>query len=1394
MIPSRPPPGGPGPAGLPPPLPATVDRLVRELEHKPVLWVGAGASIAAGYPSTARLVEAMAAAAEPEDGLDPSWPFPRVADAFVASRGGGSLDQLLHREIGREALPPTAFHEAVARLAGAGCFSAVLSTNYDDLLERALRAQGVPCLVQTLEANAALRTTGDVRVVKLHGSQEDWRRVVLTGRSYQDFGERYGFLVSQLEVLLRQNPVLFAGCSLQDPRLLEWLWSLSDEAAGGLHALRALLTPEAWAAACAFTWEGRPAAEAFGRANLRAVLLDSHDHLPDLFTEAARRLAPPAERVELTIEVGDRWRFALPGVPSWETPDPLADGSLEVEIAGVRALGNRALPTDASGCLAPEAAHLAALVHAAATRFGDRLTTTLLSPEAQERLLAVIRAAQPGHPPWFVVQVGTPAPGGEEAERRADRALALPWELLRLEDRFPLEAGTLDLAREALVPGRPGLGPPDRALAVVGSVAAPVDQPPLNLEDEMFRLAQALAAAGHEERLVFTDLGTADELQAAVEWHQPPVVHFMGHGLPGALVFEDELAAAKPEPVRDLLRRFQEVDAPPRLFYLSACHGATTGSGLDGPPFSVDRIADPALGATPASASAEAAGTFPPSTAASLHRAGFPQVVAFFGPVGDAQATRNAAAFYAALAAGRTAREALRRVRRLAVQPLSESGRAAHLYPLGWAQLAYYHRGQDGLTALAPRRRVVGDPLKTPRARELERLGESAGAHTGPSGLTGVQRLRFGFVGRRGQRSELLRRFDQGERLLVVQGLGGLGKTALCAEVVPLLARRLGRAAGKVLPILPLDGRHAGAQPDPIAALWRQVEARDRTPEWSATLAALQEKGLTGRALAGAVRVLAQAAGGLVVYLDDAESLQVPLEDKDLGRWLSEELRAFWERLQALCGPRFRVLVSSRYVPEGTPGAAVLALPPLHDYELVRLMGWLPALGLVPFADREWLASQIDGHPRTVEYLEELVRLQVDRVTALGPGATFSGDWRREILEAVLPETRERVDANLLLGKVWAALSAGAQDHLGRCSVLTAPAPREAIVELEPEPGTTGVLERAGLLSPFDGLGRETWWAPHRLVAEEARARWQGDEREAHRSLGRWFAARTEPGPHWNMRAIEHLSAAGAGDEAWPAALRLVGWLRAAGRYREALSWVERVLAAEPTGSRLGMALTFEAHLARLAGTFGAEATGKLERALTVVGPADAPFVLYELGSQAQSGGRLRDAAEYFQQALGAKRALVGELHAEVAAMEHNLAGVLQAQGDLAGARQRLERALQISAKVFGTEEHPEVAASLHSLAGVLQAQGDLAGARQRLERVLEIEGRIYGTREHYSTAMTEAALGILLRQLGEHQRASELLTHAYGVFQRQLGPDHPTTRNLAQLFESTEGTASATP
>ena len=74
-----------------------------------------------------------------------------------------------------------------------------------------------------------------------------------------------------------------------------------------------------------------------------------------------------------------------------------------------------------------------------------------------------------------------------------------------------------------------------------------------------------------------------------------------------------------------------------------------------------------------------------------------------------------------------------------------------------------------------------------------------------------------------------------------------------------------------------------------------------------------------------------------------------------------------------------------------------------------------------------------------------------------------------------------------------------------------------------------------------------------------------------------------------------------------------------------------------------------------------------------------------------------------------------GKPHQKIATSLHQLGCVLQAQGDLAGAQEKLETSLAMEYELHGKDKpHPDIAAILHALGGVLQAQGDLAGAQEK--------------------------------------------------------------------------------
>jgi len=100
---------------------------------------------------------------------------------------------------------------------------------------------------------------------------------------------------------------------------------------------------------------------------------------------------------------------------------------------------------------------------------------------------------------------------------------------------------------------------------------------------------------------------------------------------------------------------------------------------------------------------------------------------------------------------------------------------------------------------------------------------------------------------------------------------------------------------------------------------------------------------------------------------------------------------------------------------------------------------------------------------------------------------------------------------------------------------------------------------------------------------------------------------------------------------------------------------------------------------------------------------------------------------------------VLGPEHPDTATSLSNLALVLQAQGDVAGARPLLERALAIKEKMLGPEDS-YTALSLNHLALLLQDQGDFAGALAHYERALAIYEKVLGF-EHPDTDRVRAAV-----------------------------------------------------
>jgi tetratricopeptide (TPR) repeat protein len=162
---------------------------------------------------------------------------------------------------------------------------------------------------------------------------------------------------------------------------------------------------------------------------------------------------------------------------------------------------------------------------------------------------------------------------------------------------------------------------------------------------------------------------------------------------------------------------------------------------------------------------------------------------------------------------------------------------------------------------------------------------------------------------------------------------------------------------------------------------------------------------------------------------------------------------------------------------------------------------------------------------------------------------------------------------------------------------------------------------------------------------------------------------------------------------------------------------------------------------------------------------ADDPSVFHLLGRTGEyfhGRAAYSQAAPLLRDALAICEKTLGPEHHDTAGSLNNLANVLRAQGDLAGARPLFERALAIREKALGPE-HPDTATCLNNLASVLKAQGDFAGARPLYERALAIREKALGP-EHSDTAESLNALAVLLSNEGDFAGARLLLKRALAI------------------------------
>ncbi|HYH63649.1 MAG TPA: tetratricopeptide repeat protein, partial [Urbifossiella sp.] len=851
---------------------------------------------------------------------------------------------------------------------------------------------------------------------------------------------------------------------------------------------------------------------------------------------------------------------------------------------------------------------------------------------------------------------GPPLPAGPgelHVRSTLGNALNLPWELLPLATGGAVGTapawGVYRLSAEEPA-GAPAAATPG-PLRVLFLAAAPEEPGQIDYEREEEAVLRAVGRAGNVVVLV-AETGSVAELLARVESFKPHVVHLSGHGRMGAdgtaeFVFEDE--RGRPDPrTAEALAVESFVRHEVRLVFFNGSE----------------------------SAQADVAGLCQAFVAA-----GVPLALGWAAAVADDRATDFTETFYHRLGLGDGVAAAAAHAR----DRIRADGRVENVTRDG--------RPAVDVTYVLPRLYAA-----RPGAELFDRtrVAEYTGARTEYVLLPNqVQGLREGFIGRRREQQGLIPGLQDGEfTVAVLHGLGGQGKSTLATRV----ANRL--SGFRVLAVRPK--RRDG---ETVADCARRT-VDDLLDEFRAAFlrAGLQaEYDLLVNPKIAAVDKLVVAVDAMneVAFLLVVDNFEDVLE---VGtRAIADDaLAKFYSRVTTALTRGSRVIVTTRYLPAGTPEGApqVKVQGSLQDFRAYDFLKFLRRDAAVERRMRRMelteavlaeLFAAVGGTPRFLKVLRDTLRtadvsgLLADLKTNTGAGAR----QRDEYIEGILG------------GRLFAALTDDGRAVVSRLAVSLLPVPVAAAAVatgLSAARAEAAARDAAayGLLQEFVEDGKPTLYLPPGLLVT-----WlshpdrlpTAEVGVTHRALAVFWREVCEAGREVDVRVAwldgldvcrQHAAAGGDSALALWAANRMSKPLSRIGEWRRAVRILEDAI---PT------------------------AAGD---------DKETAFALHELASILMKLGRYADAREKFSRSLAIKQR-IGDAPGE-AATWHQLASIDLNEGRYPDAREKFARALAIKQPVG---DAPGEAATWHLLASIDLEEGRYPDAREKAGRSLAIRKRI---------------------------------------------------------------------
>lgn len=278
----------------------TKSAMIRFLKEYPdalndgagAVFVGAGVSMAAGYPSWSTLLQEIG----DELGVSSKniQDLAALAQWSIQESGGATrVRNVIKEHIGVDHPLPEAL-QIVARLP----VRHIWTTNYDRLIERAFREIDRPIDSVSAAKDLALKATpGATRLYKMHGSVDRLDDVVISTDDYELFRSRRGAYLPLLHAHLTSMSMLFIGLSFTDPNIRHVLSLIRESFTDAPPEHFAIVRPpkrEDFDSDDEFRariTQHKLWAKDLRRYGLAAVEIEDYDEVPDLLRLIERRVA-----------------------------------------------------------------------------------------------------------------------------------------------------------------------------------------------------------------------------------------------------------------------------------------------------------------------------------------------------------------------------------------------------------------------------------------------------------------------------------------------------------------------------------------------------------------------------------------------------------------------------------------------------------------------------------------------------------------------------------------------------------------------------------------------------------------------------------------------------------------------------------------------------------------------------------------------------------------------------------------------------------------------------------------------------------------------------------------------------------------------------------------------